>query len=305
MNAVLQAWPAAAACAAAALAAAATAALLVRLAPARLKDDGAGERARKLQTSAVPLVLGPALAAGCAAAWIVSSPLDGGAAPVPRLLAALAAAFLLGLADDLAPAGLGPAVKFAGQCLVALLYAAEPAAAADEAVLRFAAALVALNAANTFDNADGALLACCGAPLLAAGVPAGAAAAALLPWNLARGGARAYMGDAGSHSLGLLLLLVHPLAWTLLCLPAVDLALVALERCRHGQPPWRGDRRHLAHRLQRRGWSRLAVAGALCLCALPPWVGALAAGETGLVAGAAACVCLCLWAWRLGRPQPA
>lgn len=286
--------------AAAALVAAASAALLVRRAPPRWSDDGAAERERKLQERPVPLVLGTALAAGCAAAFVLSSLFDGGA-PAPRVAAALAAAWLLGLVDDLAPRGLGPAVKFAGQCAVALLWASEPGAAPAELALRAAAALAAMNAANTFDNADGALLACCGAPLLALGAPAGAAAAALLPWNLARGGARAYLGDSGSHFLGLLLLVAHPAAWTLLCLPACDLLLVALERLRAGQAPWRGDRRHLAHRLQRAGWTRVAVAGALCAAALLPLAGERLAGPQGLVAGAAACCAGALALRGLGR----
>lgn len=292
------------AAASAALVAAAVASILVRRAPRAWSDDGAEERERKLQQRPVPLVLGTALAAGCAAGWGLSSMLDG-PAPGPRVAAALAAAWLLGLVDDLAPRGLGPAVKFAGQCAVALLWAAEPGAAPAELALRTAAALAAMNAANTFDNADGALLACCGVPLLALGAPAGAAAAALLPWNLARGGARAYLGDSGSHLLGLVLLVAHPLAWTLLCLPVFDLALVVGERMRAGQAPWRGDRRHLAHRLQRRGWSRHAVAAVLCALAVAPLAGAALAGDQGLAGGALVCAAGALACWILGRAQPA
>ena len=70
------------------------------------------------------------------------------------------------------------------------------------------------------------------------------------------------------------MLLASPAGWAALVLPALDLARVALLRARAGEPPWRGDRRHLAHRAQRAGWGRTRVALALALVAAPAALGA-------------------------------
>jgi UDP-N-acetylmuramyl pentapeptide phosphotransferase/UDP-N-acetylglucosamine-1-phosphate transferase len=99
-----------------------------------------------------------------------------------------------------------------------------------------------------------------------------------LPFNVARRGhaPRAILGDAGSHVLGVLFLLV-PAAWPALALPALDLARLSLVRLRLGSLPWVGDRRHLAHRLQARGLSPVQVALALSALSLPAvllgWLG--------------------------------
>ncbi len=79
----------------------------------------------------------------------------------------------------------------------------------------------------------------------------------------------AYLGDGGSHLLGMALLVV-PGAWPALGLPLLDLARVALERARAGEAPWRGDRRHLAHRLERRGLGPVPVALILWITAALP-----------------------------------
>jgi UDP-GlcNAc:undecaprenyl-phosphate GlcNAc-1-phosphate transferase len=72
------------------------------------------------------------------------------------------------------------------------------------------------------------------------------------------------------------LAVLAPLA--VLSLPLFDLALVVGLRLREGHPPWVGDRRHLSHRLVRRGLRPpVAVAtlwlfaglGALVGCLLP------------------------------------
>jgi UDP-N-acetylmuramyl pentapeptide phosphotransferase/UDP-N-acetylglucosamine-1-phosphate transferase len=100
-------------------------------------------------------------------------------------------------------------------------------------------------------------------------------AAALAPFlwlNLRRrrdGEVAAYLGDSGSHLLGLWVL-VTPGAWPVLILPLADLARLAAVRLRAGVPPWRGDRRHLAHRLLRRGIPRPWVPVLLTAVALPP-----------------------------------
>jgi UDP-N-acetylmuramyl pentapeptide phosphotransferase/UDP-N-acetylglucosamine-1-phosphate transferase len=134
------------------------------------------------------------------------------------------------------------------------------------------AGVAAQNAANTFDNADGALCAVAGVGLACAS-PLSGAVLAFLPFNLGGRGIlrrvpRAWLGDGGSHLLGLLLL-TTPVAWAALVLPALDLARVACLRARDGQPIWRGDRRHLAHALEARGLGPAAVDLVLVLLAAP------------------------------------
>lgn len=274
--------------------------------------------ARKRQARAVPPVLGAALAAAlvlvcvlgpCDRLWTVPAALLCGEAAGAGLAAGafLAGAFLVGLADDLRPGGLAPAAKLLGQAGAGALLGLpafgsgvpEGLAACGGGV---ALAVLFLNAANTFDNADGALAAVAGPALLGAGSPAGAPLLGLLvPGLFARRGRgedstpRAFLGDAGSHLVGALWLLTPP-AWPALTLPLADLARVALLRLAAGEPPWRGDRRHLAHRLAecRFGGRRLsphAVCAALAAIAAPaallrPPLGVLA--TTGLFAAAVA-----------------
>ena len=110
------------------------------------------------------------------------------------------------------------------------------------------------------------------------------------------GEVRAYLGDSGSHLLGMLVLMT-PAAWPVLVLPLFDLARLCVVRTRAGSAPWVGDRRHLAHRLARSGLPRLAVPVALVLLALPaallgwsgaPFTLALAAGALWWTADEAA-----------------
>lgn len=261
-------------------------------------DAGAG---RKLQARPVPAVGGAVCLLGVVAGWAVLAGLGRGAElPLPgrglgRLLAgALGSsatiwplggaltAFAVGLLDDLVPGGLGPRTKLTGQALAGVVLglpllrstSAEPAAALGAVLLLALGAAVAINAINTFDNADGAA-----GGLVLAGtlVPAPLVAAALLPFvarNLRRrpdGEVAAYLGDSGSHLLGMLVL-VTPAAWPLLALPLLDLARLALERPLFGSAPWVGDRRHLAHRLLRAGLPRALVPAALVALALPTLV---------------------------------
>lgn len=198
-------------------------------------------------------------------------------------LAALAAALLLGSVDDLLPRGLPAGAKFAGQIGVGLVLiaplardAAEPASLALALAL-LAGAVVAQNALNTFDNADGAAG---GLALVALGAslyPWSAALAGFLAFNLPwRGRTRAMLGDAGSHALGVAFLLV-PAAWPALALPLFDLARVVRVRRAAGRPIWRGDRAHLAHRLQGLGLSPLGVVAWLLVIAFPSaFLGAVA-----------------------------
>lgn len=257
-----------------------------------------GEAAR---AAPAPLVGGAAVLAG-----LVAAVLMGGAprglfeAPARATLGgtvgssepftwlALLAAFGVGLVDDLH--GLAPRGKLAGQLLAGALLVAPAcwsgAVPAGDVALFLAGALVAQNAINTFDNSDGAAASVAALGLVPALPVAAAAVLGFLPFNLARrtrlGRARPFLGDSGSHLLGLLIL-AHPLAWPALLLPSLDLARVAVVRLRRGRAPWLGDRRHLAHRLARAGLSR----GGVCLClvaiAAPASLGLLVAGVGPLV----------------------
>lgn len=270
-------------------------------------DVAAGAEAfRKLQRAPVPAVGGLAIAATWGG-LLVASPaareelglLLGERADSPVGLVALVAAALLallgGVLDDVRPKGLGPLTKAALQALAGAALALPVffpdgfgaavflgSAAWMEAALWAAGGLVALNAINTFDNADGASSAMAGCGLLVgAPILAGAPLGFLLPNLFVRRGSRAgrveedgprdplaYLGDGGSQLLGLALLVV-PGAWPALLVPALDLARVAVLRVRKGSPPWRGDRRHLAHRLQRAGLAPVLVVAILIGIALP------------------------------------
>jgi len=249
---------------------------------------------RKLQVRPVPPVGGLAVLLGLAlttamlhlsgghwdpkiAAWI--DPRAGGAA--------LVLAFLAGAVDDLVRGGVRPRAKVLLQSLAALplsvslyLYRLaespdEPGRAALFALLLLCGAVLAQNLFNTFDNADGAT-ASLGILALAFNAPVFAGPLlGFLPWNLnarrregARGTPTAYLGDAGSHLLGLLILLV-PAAWPALALPLFDLLRLCVRRLRVGSRPWIGDRRHLAHRLAHAGLRPLGVCLMLLVVALP------------------------------------
>ena len=252
---------------------------LIRLARALGWQDAPGpcDHERKLQARPVPVVGGAALLLGLLALELgdVGVLGDSGSSVWPPLLAA----FFVGLVDDLLSGGLRPGLKVAGQAGVGLgvwLWVFR----GDMAQLALCLVLVplALNIWNTFDNADGAATGAGALCLYSVGSPAFGPLLGFLPWNLrARGGAAAYLGDSGSHLLGCLVLL-HPAAWPLMALPAMDLVRVSILRLRAGQPPWQGDRRHLAHRLEARGRSPRFVARCLWAvvaipCGVPGWLG--------------------------------
>ncbi|HEX6883964.1 MAG TPA: hypothetical protein VF530_11330, partial [Planctomycetota bacterium] len=92
-------------------------------------------------------------------------------------------------------------------------------------------------------------------------------------------------GDAGAFVLALLVVLV-PAAAGILVLPGLDLARLGWVRWRAGSRPWRGDRRHLAHRLAGRGLGRSRVALVQCGLALPACLGVAAALARGAAAPA-------------------
>jgi len=207
-----------------------------------------------------------------------------GAVPVPRLWGvemgepvelafwpALLSAFGLGLVDDLRRDGLDWRLKLVGQGLVGVVLVAP---AVDTLTVLHASysivlTVLAQNAWNTFDNADGVATSV-GAVALAPVAPTvGATLVGFLPLNLPLGRRRAAacLGDAGSHLVGVLIVcLATPLA---LVLPLADLARLAVVRWRAGSRPWIGDRRHLAHRLQRAGFGPRGVVAWLVVIALP------------------------------------
>ncbi len=203
--------------------------------------------ARKRQRTAVPVAGGAVLLVLICA--------------FPRAFSGHASAFVamalaggVGLLDDGLRGGLAPVPKVALQSAAALPHALVLGAQHGPAALLgfWLLALVAQNAANTFDHQHGfcGTLGVCGLtgpfPWLA-GCLAG-----FLPHNLRtdrEGSSRIYLGDAGSHLIGMAIA-VHPAAWPVLALPLVDLGRLAVVRVRVGSVPWRGDRRHLGHRLE-------------------------------------------------------
>lgn len=248
--------------------------LLVWLAPRlALLDRPESAPERKLQRGPVPRVGGIALALGLLGLWFAG-------AWTPAEPLALGAAFALGLADDLAPRGLPRVLKFALEVGVCAVFAWESPGSGP---LAFGLAALGLAAANTFDNADGALGLLGAAALVPVSLPLSALSAGFLPWNLwlRRDASRplAYLGDSGSHLLGLLLL-ADPLTAPILLLPLLDLLRLSWVRWRAGSRPWIGDRRHLAHRLQARGLNPTAVAAILLVIALPSCILPLAWGAS-------------------------
>ncbi len=256
-----------------------------------LADDGADAPERKSQRSAVPLVGGPALLLAAIALaswpdfastwhlvpWISDNPWSFANGAI-ALAAALA--FLTGLVDDVRAAGLGPRAKLVGQTAAGIALAAglqypgDPPGVLERALVVFVA-VAAQNIANTFDHADGTLGGVAGAAFACAGSGFTGALAVFLGFNLARrrpgGPPYAYLGDSGSHLIGLLLA-TTTLGHAALTLPALDLARVVVLRRRAGQPVWVGDRRHLGQRLQAAGEGPIGVLALVLLCAAPPFV---------------------------------
>jgi UDP-N-acetylmuramyl pentapeptide phosphotransferase/UDP-N-acetylglucosamine-1-phosphate transferase len=264
---------------AAAASALVTAVLVRAAARIGLVDDARDAPERKSHARPVPLAGGLAIAAGIGAPVVLRGPDVVGGAVLPGLafeplhvLVALALALAVGLCDDFLPRGLSVAWKLSGQIVASVPLALGlelhgVPAGAPAMLVCVLAGVAAQNAANTFDNADGALCAVAGAGLACA-TPLAGAVLAFLPFNLTRRAQRAWLGDSGSHLLGILLL-TTPVAWAALVLPALDLARVVCVRAASGAPIARGDRRHLAHVLEARGLPPPAVAGVLVLLALP------------------------------------
>ena len=207
---------------------------------------------------------------------------------------------------------LKPAVKFAGQCTIALLVAAAgvrvtlfvPSLAFSYAVTVLWI-LTVTNALNFNDNMNGlcgglgviaatwiAVLAARNGQYLVASLALLVAGALLgfLPFNFPR--ASVFLGDAGSHLVGYLLavLSILPHFYSakltnpsrlavlsplfILAIPLLDLASVVWLRSRAGKPFWIGDTNHFSHRLVRAGL--LKQQAVVLLWALAAAAGALA-----------------------------
>ncbi len=292
-----------------------TAWILAKLAP-RIDWNDPPTLERKLQLVAVPTVGGAALLVGLLFAPFgeVLGPREGPwgvALPAPPLALAIGlfTVFGAGTLDDRFQ--LSASRKLALQVAGLLPLAAQGSWFGG--ILLIGLGIVALNALNTFDNADGAVLAVASVGFAFAASACLAACLGLLPLNLdaSRPGRRAagaptlYLGDAGVNVLALLILF-HPLAWPALWIPLLDISRLSVLRARVGSRPWIGDRRHLAHRLEARGLSRPTVALLLALLTLPGCLGwALAgrfpvAGVLGLCVGALGFFIVLRW-----TPDPA
>ncbi|MDP9257168.1 MAG: undecaprenyl/decaprenyl-phosphate alpha-N-acetylglucosaminyl 1-phosphate transferase [Actinomycetota bacterium] len=231
------------------------------------------------------------------------------------------AALTIGFLDD--KRWIGPRTKFAGQIAVA----AGVAVALRPGWLPIAAAIPAgtlvlvasMNSFNFLDNIDGlsagtagiaaAALALMtvvvgGDTLLVLGCAMAGSCLGFLPLNYRPGRSAAlFMGDSGSHLLGLVVgasallatggaggiaaEVVAPLL--ILALPIVDTSLVIAVRLSERRPIWRGGTDHISHRLVYVGLSeRGAVAALLGLEAACAGLGlAVVAEKNALATGAA------------------
>lgn len=253
-------------------------AALVGIAERRgFSDDPSFAPDRKLQPRGISPVGGAAVFLGLVAA----SAATGEWVPAAPVWAALALALAVGFVDDRTPGGLKPAWLLAGQSIVAAAMVMAGWRLGEDAsplvlIASFVAVIAAMNAINTFDNADGAASSL-GILGLATGSPfAAASLLGFLPFNLwlRRDHAPlAYLGNSGSHLLGVLLI-ADPVARAALVLPLLDLARLAVVRRRAGVPGWKGDRRHLAHRLQKAGLPPTIVVVLLLAIAVPSVLGA-------------------------------
>jgi UDP-GlcNAc:undecaprenyl-phosphate/decaprenyl-phosphate GlcNAc-1-phosphate transferase len=197
---------------------------------------------------------------------------------------------ILGILDDRHE--LKPAMKFAGQFLIALaaaacgvritLFIANPIFHYAVTILWI---LTIINAFNFMDNMNGLCtgLGAIGSwyfAIIAAGdgqylvtIVAFLTFGALLgflPYNFPR--ARAFLGDAGSHLVGYLLAVLailphfytvrHPRHWAVLIpllvlgIPLLDMVQVVIVRWRLGKPFYHGDTNHLSHRLVQFGLAK-------------------------------------------------
>ena len=271
----------------------------------------------KVHAEAIPYLggLGVLAGVGAAAGWLR-----------PALLAPLALALLLGVADD--RHDLSPRTRLVGELVIAVVGAVlvptrlpGPLGPLGTAL----AVVVLINAVNLIDGLDGlaagvGLAASLGYAVLLDGPARGlalalaGALAGFLVHN--RPPARIYLGDGGAYLLGTALALLLALAWhadqapavsagalAMVVVPVGDTVVAVVRRRRAGQPLFVGDRGHTYDQLVDRGWpapraalalvaaqAALAAAGAVAgSLGLAAAVALVAASATALLAGVAAC----------------
>jgi UDP-GlcNAc:undecaprenyl-phosphate GlcNAc-1-phosphate transferase len=260
----------------------------------------------KVQEHPVPYLGGVAVFAGLAGPLLLAR---------PALLAPLALALLLGLADDLSD--LSARVRLPCEVLIGAVAAlALPADGPFGALATVVAVVALINAVNLLDGLDG----------LASGVGAvsavgfavvldgdarvlalalAGALGGLLLWN--RPPARIYLGDGGSYLVGTTLALLLASTWRsgqpvavaagallFVAVPLTDTSVAIVRRFRARRPLLQGDRGHVYDQLVDRSWApgivtvaciaaaALLVAGGIGVTALP--------GGPALVASAVAVV---------------
>ena len=254
-------------------------------------DRREGLEYRKPIEENIPVVGGAAILGAVAAGALVDPTLH---LPWPALITA----FLLGLADDVRRGGLSPTVKLSGQILVATLLIVLPGPGladhtSTELLLTAVFALVAMNAVNLFDHADGMAGTACCVALIPAAPPLGAAVGAYLPFNVLFRQRKTFresmpstmLGDAGTHLLGVMIAITPGAIWLLL-IPVLDAGRVVVSRILRGEPFWRGDRTHLGNRLASVGFGPLSVSLVVAVLMAPPIIAQIVTGEEGISTGA-------------------
>jgi UDP-N-acetylmuramyl pentapeptide phosphotransferase/UDP-N-acetylglucosamine-1-phosphate transferase len=288
----------------------------------RLPGPAAQPVPDRWHTKRTPVTGGIALLGGVLLALAAGETLRHEPSSVAYVALGAAAAFTVGYLDD--RRWIGPRTKFAGQIVVAAGIAAALHPRWLPVALGIPAAtlvlVAAMNSFNFLDNIDGLAAGTAGLALGAfalttlvtnpegvrlIGCAGAAACIGFLPLNYRRRGpAKLFMGDSGSHLLGLLVgscalliarsklgggeaALLAPLL--ILALPIVDTSLVIAVRLSERRPIWRGGTDHISHRLVYVGLSeRGAVAALLGLEAACAALGlAVVAEKNGLATGAA------------------
>lgn len=235
----------------------------------------------------------------------------------------IAGAAAIGLFDDLRP--LLPLLKLLGQVLAGLPMAIalpvtlpvtvdtplEPITAVIGVGLALGIGVLLVNAWNFMDGIDGIATLAAGAVALVA-VATGSTAAVLalivlaaclgfLPLNFPR--AKAFLGDCGSHALGMamaaLILWSFPMqisfVLVLACSPfMIDVLGTLARRARDGEPLIRPHRRHLYQLAVRRGYSHARVALTYLVWMIASGAGVAALGIGTTEYGVAAVILLVL-----------
>ena len=233
----------------------------------------------------------------------------------PSVLAPLALALVLGVADD--RLSLPPVARLLGELVVgAAVVATCPVHVAGwlAVVLLVPATLLLINGVNLMDGLDmlaGGTVAVAAVgfavllsgPLSVAGrLTAVALAASLLGFLVYnRPPARIYLGDGGSYLLGTALVVLVAHSWgpyvatpvgvvslVLVALPAGEVAFAVVRRLRGRRSVLAGDRGHPYDRLVARGWSRPAASAAYIVAQGVLAVGAVLAYRQGSLGAALA-----------------